>query len=352
MRSARRWLTAKLTLAVRSAAPTMPDAGIRLFHAWLRKFGPTMPLLAGHVRRNMRAAGLYNPTVHRAYFDQAGLHLANILRIFKDARRPEEIAALARDQIGLDDSILHLRDALSAGRGAVVAAPHVCNYVLTLARLNQEIPITVYLRWSHEPRKQELKHAWCRAVGLPVILEPPDAANPAGRAAACVEALRRGNALVMTPDIAQKDRDKGVPVRLFDHVPYLPAGPASIAMLAEAPLVPVFGRLERTDHPETPAKKSAYGYRHVITAAPPIYVPTFSRAEGGRQMALHRAMQTWADGFADFLRACPQAWFLWADSRWSSVFRGDPRYQGALPSSKGTNDGSDAPARHETEGIA
>lgn len=352
MRSARRWLTAKLTLAVRSAAPSMPDTGIRLFHAWLRKFGPTMPRLATLVRRNMRAVGLYSPTAHRAYFDQAGLHLANILRIFKDVRRPEQIAALARDQIGVDESIRHLRDALSAGSGAVVAAPHVCNYVLTLARLNQEIPITVYLRWSHEPRKQELKHDWCRAVGLPVILEPPDAANPAGRAAACVEALRRGNALVMTPDIAQKDRDKGVPVRLFDHVPYLPAGPASIAMLAEAPLVPVFGRLEHSDQLDSTAKKNSRFVRHVITAAPPIYVPTLSRAEGGRQMALHRAMQTWAVGFADFLRACPQAWFLWADSRWSRVFRGDPRYQGTLPSCNGSNCDCDAPAKHETEGSA
>ncbi len=296
-----------------------------------------MPMLASLVRANMLAAGVYTKQAHRAYFDQVGLHLASALRIFKLARRPEKVAAMARDLIDVDGSIHHLRDALSLGRGAIVAAPHVCNYVLTLARLNQEIPITVYLRWSHELRKQEMKHAWCRAAGLPVILEPPDAANPTSRAAACIEALRSGAALVMTPDIAQKDRDKGVPVRMLNHTPCLPAGPASIAMLSEAPLVPVFGRLARTYLPEVQASESSSHPRHIITAAPPIFVKSLPRSEGGRQLALHKAMQTWADGFSEFLRAAPQAWFLWADSRWSRVFRDDSRYRGEIPDASGGN---------------
>lgn len=292
-------------------------AGAAALERFMAIVGGRLPVLGAHVRANLRAAGLFTPDVHKAYFEQVGVHLANALRILKFQSRPERVSELARAQIAVDASITQLRDALAAGRGAIVAAPHVCNYVLTLVRLNQEIPITVYLRWSSDERKRELKHAWCRAAGLPVILEAPDAANPAARAAACVEALHYGAALVMTPDIAQKDSDKGVPVRLLGRKPCLPSGPASIAMLAEAPIVPVFGRLE--------------GRRHVITVAPPIFVQSLSRAEGGRRMALHRAMQIWADGFAEFLAAFPQAWFLWADSRWTRVFGGDIRYLGELP---------------------
>lgn len=316
-REFRRWFTAKAAGAFCAAAPTMPMLGAATLERFLASAGHRLPVIGGLVRANLEAAGLFTPDVHRAYFAQVGVHLANSLRILKFRSRPDRVAELAREQIGIDSSVSHLRDALALGRGAIVAAPHVCNYVMTLVRLNQEIPITVYLRWSSDERKRELKHTWCKASGLPVILEAPDAANPTARAAACVEALRSGAALVMTPDIAQKDTDKGVPVRMLNRQPSLPSGPASIAMLAEAPIVPVYGRLE--------------GDRHIITAAPPIFVESLSRAEGGRRMALHRAMQKWADGFSKFLTAFPQAWFLWADSRWTRVFRNDSRYRSDMP---------------------
>jgi predicted LPLAT superfamily acyltransferase len=118
----------------------------------------------------------------------------------------------------------------------------------------------------------------------------------------------------MTPDIAQKDRDQGVDVRLLGHAAQLPSGPASIAMLAEAPIVPVFGRVS--------------GKTHTIYSEAPLYVLPRTRAEGGRRAALRDVMQKWADLFSEFVRACPQAWFLWGDSRWTKVFRGDPRYSG------------------------
>jgi lauroyl/myristoyl acyltransferase len=270
-------------------------------------------VLSRVVARNMRSAGVYDRTVFREYFAQVAGHLSNGLRIFRLARSDGAVGTLARSLIDVDDSITHLRRALGLGRGAIVVPPHVCNYLLTLARLNQEVPVCVYLRWSDDRQKREIKRAWCEATGLRVILEPANAADPASRAAACVEALREGAALVMTPDIAQKS-DKGVPVRLLGRELYLPTGPASIAMLAEAPLVPVFGRL--------------VGKTHVIYARRPISVEPLPRARGGRQKAIGQAMQTWAGHFEAFLRECPQAWFLWADSRWTRVFHGDPRYCG------------------------
>lgn len=259
----------------------------------------------------MRSAGVHSDAAVRAYFEQAALHFANGLRVFRWMRRPERVAELARKQIELDSSINALREIHATGKGAMIAPAHTSNYVLTLARLAQIVPVCIYLRWSADRRKIEMKKEWCHASGLHVVLEPPSASNPMSRAAACVEVLKSGGILAMTPDIAQKD-DEGVDVRLFGRRIRLPTGAASIAMLAESPLIPLFGRLE--------------GRVQRLYLESPIQVEHLSRAEGGRKVAVQRAMQQWTDGFERFLRNCPPAWFLWADSRWTRVFRGDPRY--------------------------
>jgi lauroyl/myristoyl acyltransferase len=307
-------------LTAESVAPWLAPGAINAIQWSLARLGPRMPVLGALVARNMKAAGVYTPAVLKSYFEQVALHLANGIRVFRSESSPSEVAELARRQIDVDDSIFNLRGVLADGKGAVVAPAHTCNYVLTLTRLHQEVPICVYLRWSSDQRKRELKHAWCRTAGLDVILEPEGEADPTSRAAKCVEALRAGTVLVMTPDIAQK-AGKGVPVKLLDRTANLPSGPASIAMLAEAPFVPLFGRLEAG--------------RQILQPRLPIDVRSLPRAAGGRKAALRRAMQTWTDQFEEFLRRSPAAWFLWGDSRWTRVLAGDPEYTGGLADEPG-----------------
>ncbi|MFQ5423858.1 MAG: hypothetical protein ACE5F9_07745 [Phycisphaerae bacterium] len=311
LRNGRRWLTARATSAGLSLAPRLAPRAIDGIERWLARAGPRLPILAQQVAANMRAAGVYSESGFRAYFQQTAQHLSNGLRVFRAHSAGEAITKLVDAEIRLDGSISHLRHALAAGRGAVVAAPHVCNYLLTLERLSREVPLRIYLRWSADARKRELKQAWCRAAGLSVLLEPASASDPSSRAAAIVDILREGLAVVITPDIAQAS-DKGVPVRLFNRQVFLPTGPASIAGLAGAPLVPVFGRVE--------------GRVHTIMCDEPIEIESLRRADGGRPAALRRTMQRWADPFQRFLNDTPEAWFLWGDSRWTRVFHGDPRY--------------------------
>jgi lauroyl/myristoyl acyltransferase len=311
LRSFRRWLTARAQVAGLAAAPLLPASAIDVTEWTIRTLTPRLPVLGSLVGQNMRAAGVYREGAVRAYFAQVALHLANGLRVFRWARHPDKVAALARAQIDLDPTIESIRSAHAAGRGAIVAPAHTSNYVLTLARLAQVLPICIYLRWSDDRRKVEMKRQWCQAAGINVVLEPLSASNPTSRAAACVEVLKSGGVLAMTPDIAQKD-EEGVDVRLLGRRIRLPTGAASIAMLAECPLIPLFGRI--------------CGGVQQLYAEPPIHVEQLSRAEGGRKVAVQRAMQQWTNGFEQFLRQCPEAWFLWGDSRWTRVFRGDPRY--------------------------
>lgn len=317
LRNGRRWLTAQARSAGLAVAPRLSHRTINAFERWLGWVGPWLPVMGAQVARNMRAAGVYSETTFREYFRQVALHLTNGLRVFRERDEAESIAAntaRAEEQIAIDDSISHLRRALAAGRGAVVATPHVCNYLLTAVRLSREVSVRIYLRWSHDERRRQLKEAWCRAAGLHVVLEPASATDPTSRATALIDILREGHALVITPDIAQHRR-KGIAVRLLDREVFLPSGPASIAMLAEAPLVPLVGRMD--------------GHRHAMVFHEPMAVTPLTRAEGGRSAALARAMQRWTDLFERFLKEFPAAWFLWGDGRWTRAFSGDPKYSGS-----------------------
>jgi lauroyl/myristoyl acyltransferase len=150
-----------------------------------------------------------------------------------------------------------------------------------------------------------LKEEWCRACGLTALIDRDRSAG------ACVKAVRDGAVLLITPDIAQKHGD-GVPVTLFSRTAFLPTGAAGIAMLARAPIVPLFGRLA--------------GSRQVLYAEPPYEVEPVSRTRADRQAAFQTALQRWSSHFERFVRGCPAAWFLWGDSRWTRVFRNDARY--------------------------
>jgi len=294
-----------------AAAPRLSASMVDRLERMLAKWGPRAPVLARQVLTNMQTTGVGGREHVEAHFQQMARHLSNALRIFRSGFSPEVVADLARRDIAIDETMEVVKSSIAEGRGAVIIPPHVCNFLLTAVRLNQEVPLSIYLRWSSDPRKRELKEAWCKASGLNAILEPANATDPSARAAACVEILRSGRALVMTPDIVQR-AGRGTPVRLFGRIVDLPTGPASIAMLAESPLFSMFGRTK--------------GGIHTMTFKPPRMIVSRSRAEGGRNAAVREAMQEWGDWFTEFLRADPATWFLWGDSRWTRFFRGDPAY--------------------------
>jgi len=267
----------------------------------------------------MRAAGVYSDDAFRAYFEQVAQHLANAVRIFRLRGRAGAVDHMALDQIDLDETMQHLKDAASSGRGVLLAPAHTVNFVLTLTRVNQEIPVCVFLRWSRDARKLRLKQEWCEAAGLKVVMEPASSLSATNRAAVCVDALRGGAVLAIAPDVAQK-AGRGAAVDVFGRRAYLPTGAAGIAQLAESPIVPLFGRLE--------------GGRQVLYAEPPITVERLRREAGGRKAALQQAIQKWATLFEGFVRRCPAAWFLWGDNRWTRVFQGDPKYAALAPKIK------------------
>ncbi len=320
LRTFRRHVTASLSNAALRAAPLVPESLVQAAQGVISGVGARSPMLARLVADNMRAVGLYSPEVHRDYFRRVAEHLAAAMHIFRHvppadtpAGRPMAagLARVVHQQIKLGDSVEVLRRALEGGQGAIIVGAHVTNFLLILARLNEEIPLTVYLRHSRDPRKLEAKQRWCRATGLSFIAEPASSADPTRRAATLADALAAGRVLVITPDLPQKDGD-GVAVRFLDRIVHFPNGPAAMSLLTGAPLVSATGR------PEGRATR--------LVLEGPLSAEVSAKGRGWRQAAIAERMQWFADRFAAYLQANPSLWFLWADNRWTRVFRGDPRF--------------------------
>lgn len=309
LRSVRRWVTSRLTGWAVWSAPHLSEAGAERIGRGVARLGPHTPLLARLVADNMRSAGVFTPAAHRAYFEQIGHHLAGALHALAD--RPDELADIARRRIELDESVGVLRDAVASGRGVILTGPHITNYLLSLTRLNQEVPLTVYLRHAADTTRQTAKERWYRASGVQWIAEPRDAARPLARLAAMTVAVQSGRVLFITPDLPQKVTD-GTPVPLLGRAIYLPGGPAVLAARTGAPLL--FLTAERTPAGQRLAVRGPY--RRVTTGG------------SGRRDAVAGGMRWFADAFERFLLEQTPLWYLWGDKRWTRVFRGDPRYVG------------------------
>lgn len=309
LRSVRRWVTSRLTgLAVR-VAPRLWPAGAEWVGRVVARLGPRMPIMARLVAENMRAVGVYTPAAHRGYFEQLGRHFAGALHAL--AHRPDDLARVARDHVELDESVGRLRETVTPARGVILVGPHIANYLLGLTRLNQELPLTVYLRHSADTTRQVAKERWYRSSGVRWIAEPRDAARPLARLSAMAAAVQAGRALFITPDLPQK-RDAGTAVRFFEREVYLPAGPAALAARTGAPLFFLT------------AQRTPTGQRLLVRG--PFVPPGAGRA--GRRDAVAAGVQWFAAALEHFLVEQTPLWYLWGDKRWTRVFRGDPRYVG------------------------
>ncbi|MGD8450927.1 MAG: hypothetical protein PVJ57_03840 [Phycisphaerae bacterium] len=316
-RALRHWLTRRATDLAVAAAPRLTAGGVECVGRALGTCGAWLPVLARQVAENMRAVGVYTPAVHHTYFAQAGRHFSGALHALRCAgRRPpaggtEVLAALAAERITLDDAVSELCASSQGGQGVVLVGPHINDYLLHLTRLNSEMPLTVYLRYSKDASRQTAKQRWYQASGVDWISEPAGASGSLGRLGRMVNALRAGRTLFITPDLPQK-RESGTAVRWCGREIYLPAGAAWLALRTGRSLYMLLAEME--------------GSRHRLVLRGPCPHTTGDRGGDERRDIVHRCMQWFADEFARFVQEQPALWYLWGDKRWTRLLRGDARY--------------------------
>lgn len=317
LRSFRRWITRHATGAAAHAAPHLSGTAIDRGTALVGRCAAYLPVVSQNVAANMRALGVYTPEAFHGYFRQLGRHFAGAMHALRHADRTPpgtihpQVARLACERVELDRSMEKLLAAAAERQGVILVGPHVSNYLLFLARLNMEVPLTVYLRHSRDARRTELKQRWYRASGLEWIAEPRDEAGPLGRLGRMAAALGEGRVLYITPDLPRKRHD-GTPVQFFEREIYLPAGPAMLAVRTWAPLFALVAE--------------AVGDRQRLIAHGPYEPPPLGRGRDARRTAIRQHLQWFAARFEEFLVHQPAMWYLWGDKRWTRLLRGDRRY--------------------------
>ncbi|MDJ0464831.1 phosphatidylinositol mannoside acyltransferase [Streptomyces sp. H27-C3] len=235
---------------------------------------------------------------------------SNLARVVPDAS-PERLAALSRagmrsymrywmesfrlpawskQRIGTDVQIKdvhHLEDGLAAGRGVVVALPHLANWDLAGAWATTQVgvPFTTVAERLKPETLYDRFVAYREGLGMEVL--PHTGGSAFGTLA---RRLRSGGLVCL---VADRDlSSSGVEVKFFGESARMPAGPAMLAQHTGAALLPVTLWYDGT---------IMRGRIH-----PPVDVPeTGTRAERTSQMT-----QAVADVFATGIAEHPEDWHM------------------------------------------
>lgn len=138
----------------------------------------------------------------------------------------------------------HLEQALSQGRGAILATAHFGNFPLILARLGLEgYPVGVIIRDPRHKPVARFLDKWRARYNVRTLRDKP-------RWASVKEALallRENGILVVHVDLNVSEG--GLLVPFFGHLVPTFRGPAMLALRANTPLLPTFiRRLQGLDH--------------------------------------------------------------------------------------------------------
>lgn len=180
----------------------------------------------------------------------------------------------------------HLDDAVAAGKGVIIALPHLGGWEFGGAWLaTVGYPITVVVEAVEPPELFEWFAAFRRSIGMKII--PLD--GSAG--AAVLRALRAGEIVCLL-----SDRDigrTGIEVDFFGERTTLPAGPATLALRTGAPIVPT-------------ALYFQPGGGHYGVVRPPIPLDR----TGSLRDDVARVTQLLADELESLIRHAPNQWHL------------------------------------------
>lgn len=316
MRRLRKWITSHGRDLALGSAGLAPAWVVAAACSAIRSAGPSLPIIGRNVRRNMAALGVASSAA-RAYFANIADHFEDAMLLWRgactggNAAMPPAVRERVESRISLDPSIDTIADDCAAGRGAVLMGPHVCGFLVSMARLRQRLPLTVYLRYSSDARKRQLKEQWCRVAGLEYVAEQTRPADATTRMRRMTEIVQAGRALYLTPDLPQQ-AGEGKAVQFCGREIYLPPGGALLALRSRAPLYLLLAEQD--------------GERTRMVARGPFADPP-AAPEGSRvQAGILARLQWFADAFEQFLRREPALWYFWADKRWTRLLSGDRRY--------------------------
>jgi KDO2-lipid IV(A) lauroyltransferase len=201
-----------------------------------------------------------------------------------------------RDRVALAETFKpdgreHLDAAVAAGKGVILALPHLGNWDMAGAWLSNQVPhVTVVAEPVEPPELFDWFVETRRALGMEVV--------PLGRdaGAALIRALRAGHAVCLLCD--RDITGDGVEVEFFGERTRLPAGPATLAFRTGAPILPVGIYFE--------SGPGDAGQGHTAMIEPPLRI----ERQGRLRDDVTRVTQDLAHRFEELISAAPDQWLL------------------------------------------
>ncbi|HEX7247195.1 MAG TPA: phosphatidylinositol mannoside acyltransferase [Actinomycetota bacterium] len=180
----------------------------------------------------------------------------------------------------------HLWQALDAGRGAIVALPHIGNWDAAGPWLrSQGRPVTAVAEQLRPQRLYDLFVENRTSFGVEVV-----GLGDAGIGRVLASRLETGSIVAL---VADRDlTGNGVEVTMFGRERRLPAGPALLSLTTGAPLL------------VTPVFQTERGWRCVMTS------PLEIEPSGDRRADVRALTQRMADEFERSIAAAPSDWHM------------------------------------------
>jgi KDO2-lipid IV(A) lauroyltransferase len=155
-----------------------------------------------------------------------GLYLIDYAQLYRlDSRMLDE-----------EEGAQHMRDALAAGKGAILVTPHLGNWELGgLVFAMRGHPIHALTLVDPETSVQDFRDQMRGSLGIETIHIDPDDFSTILRLAGL---LRQNRIIAMLGD--RFEGGKQVTVTFFGRQVIFPAGPAALALATGAPIIPVY----------------------------------------------------------------------------------------------------------------
>jgi len=214
------------------------------------------------------------------------------------ARLPSVPPSTVRERFHFESGRGYLDDAMAAGRGAIMALPHVGAWEWGAAWLALEgYPMTAVAELLEPPELYDWFVAQRESIGLTIVPLGPEAGG------VLLKTLRDGKlvGLLCDRDIA----GSGVEVEFFGERTTLPAGPAALGLRTGAPILPT-------------AVYAAPNRDHVTVISPPVPAERTGRLRAD----VARVTQDIAYALEALIRRAPDQWYMfqpnWPSDRCAS----------------------------------
>jgi len=240
------------------------------------------------VRRNLsRILGdpsQVGPTVRRLYVRYAK-YLVDYTRM--DLLRGKHLRRLVRGFEGKE----YFDQAMARGKGTLILTAHLGNWEMGGIFLSlMGYSLTVITAPDVEARLHEFRVRLRQEQQIKVVTLDDTMAS----SLAVLKALQANELVALLGD-----RDlfgKGIPVVFFGERVFFPIGPALLAYLSEAPLIPTFVLMDQDD-------------KYLCLAEPPIVL----HRTGKRDQDLAESTQRIATALEKFIRKYPDQWYTFYD---------------------------------------